>query len=168
MAQFVSLKWRFSYAEPALSYWLSHPSLTHALSLSQVKNQEWGRAREKERKKRKKRRSRSNQTSTPQGVDEDPHLQLHSWVSSRNPLFILLEIFTQSLTLDFSMHGWMKKVVSCFITSRVSSRSSLINHLMDSSNSFLMVFARDSWFWSNPSLSLGEKKEQGLSMILVA
>ena len=91
----------------------THPpihSLTHACSLSISEN--------KEIKKRRKRRSRMKPNFS---ISRRRSSHLHSWVSSRNPLFILLRISLQTLTLDFFMHGRKKKVTRCSTISSASS-----------------------------------------------
>lgn len=98
----------------------THPpihSLTHACSLSISS----GGARTSEKERKKRRRKRRSRMKPSFSISRRRSSHLHSWLSSRNPLFILLGISPQTLTLDLSMHGWKKKVTRCSTISSVSS-----------------------------------------------
>lgn len=103
---------------------------------------------EEKEEKEKKKTIKMDQSSSSQEEGGDPNLHLHSWARSRNLLFISSKISPQTQTLDFTMHGWKKKVVSCSIISSVSPNPSLTqsSHGFPKflSNWSYVVFARKS------------------------
>jgi hypothetical protein len=79
----------------------------------------------KKKRKRKKRKENKGKINTHFMHQKHLHFHLYPWLAQELSHPISLNHLSQTLTLDFTMHGCNVKLGSCSIISRVSSRSSL-------------------------------------------
>jgi hypothetical protein len=123
----------------------------------------------KEKKRRMgKKRGKARKDQDHLNHHEHVHLLIHPWLAQElsSPF---LEILSQTLTLDFSMHGWSMNIGNCSIISRVSSRSSLAQSSHESpqflSNAFLWIFTRILMNGQIPLFYLEAVKQDSISDI---